>query len=286
MSTIRTIGRWWVVVSLGVASTALAQDDHRFHEKLRIEIGGFWATVDSSIGTFDEDGNPLPIFDLENLLNVEDSKGVGWGNILWQISPRNSLELEYFVLNRNGASTRTFDPPLQIFDTYIEGGTVSTNYDTSIGRITYGFDLLPSERSALRLHAGLHIAELSVGFGLSGQICDPSTTPTEPPGCPAAGTGQESSSVTAPLPHFGLSYTYVVGRDWAIRAQALGFAIEVDDIDGSLLELDADVVWQPWDNFGFGLGVRYFNTNVKDGIEAEYDIEYFGPILSVTAAFY
>ncbi len=34
------------------------------------------------------------------------------------------------------------------------------------------------------------------------------TDPIAPPGCPAASSGDESESVTAPLPHLGLSYTY------------------------------------------------------------------------------
>ena len=49
-----------------------------------------------------------------------------------------------------------------------------------------------------------------------------------------------------------------------LRLQAIGFAIEIDSIDGSIIELDADVAWQPWQNFGFGAGFKYFKC-VRSG---------------------
>jgi hypothetical protein len=72
------------------------------------------------------------------------------------------------------------------------------------------------------------------------------------------------------------------------EVRAMGFAIELDNIDGGLLEVSGDVIWQPWDNFGVGLGLRYFNANVKAtkvDLNGEFDLRYFGPALSVVANF-
>lgn len=99
----------------------------------------------------------------------------------------------------------------------------------------------------------------------------------------------ESDSVTAPLPHFGASWTYAFTPTLAADVQLLGFAIELDNIDGSLLELSADLAWQPWEHFGFGAGLRYFNANVKGGdadLNGEFDLEYFGASISVIATFW
>ena len=67
-----------------------------------------------------------------------------------------------------------------------------------------------------------------------------------------------------------------------------GFAIELDKIDGTIIEVDADVAWQPWRNIGFGAGARYFKTEV-DGkgskLNGTIEFEYFGPMIYVQATF-
>jgi hypothetical protein len=123
---------------------------------------------------------------------------------------------------------------------------------------------------------------------LSGDICDQSTVPTVPPGCPTATTGAEEEDVTAPLPHFGVSYAYAFSPSVALRLQALAFAIEIDSIKGSILEADADLTWQPTRHFGAGIGFRYFNTNVKgkgSELNGEFDFEYVGPVVYIQASF-
>ena len=97
----------------------------------------------------------------------------------------------------------------------------------------------------------MHIVDLEAGIQLSGNICSPTTDPTSPPDCPVAG-------------------------------------IELDSIHGSIIEIEADVAWQPFRHIGFGAGFRYFNTNVKAGnseLNGEFDFEYLGPVLYVHATF-
>ena len=165
---------------------------------------------------------------------------------------------------------------------------IATSFDTSVARLTYGYSLIRNERMDLQLNAGLHIASLEAGFALSGNVCDLTTSPTTPPGCPAATTGAETEDVTAPLPHIGGSIDYAISPSVAINFQVIGFAIEIDSIDGSIVELDADLAWQPFENFGGGIGLRYFNTNVESNgsdLSGEFDFEYFGPVVYILATF-
>jgi len=254
----------------------------------RVYIGIFQANVNSKVNINGEIVPPGPGLDLEDLLGVEDSKVVAWGGVSWRFARRHTLEFEYFALNRDASLSDTFTPPIQIGDFFIEAGEVSTSYDTSVGRLTYGFSMLRSERSDLQLKAGLHVASLKANFGLAGAICDPTTTPTTPPGCPVARSATENEDVSAPLPHLGLSYAYAITPTMAINLAALGFAVELDDIDGSIIELDADLVWQPWRNVGLGLGLRYFETDVESKgseLNGAFNFSYFGPSLYVQATF-
>jgi len=90
------------------------------------------------------------------------------------------------------------------------------------------------------------------------------------------------------LPHLGVSMSYAITPTIAFNLQAIGFAIELDSIDGSIVEVDADVAWQPWRHVGFGAGVRYFSTKVDADVErfdGEFDFEYFGPAIYVQTTF-
>jgi hypothetical protein len=276
-------------VSLLFPLTAAAENDYDLIDsKFKVYVGGFWPSLESKINIVGEVTPPGPPISIEDALGVDDSDAVAWGGVRWRISQRNSLEFEAFSLKRDGGESGTFSPPIQIGDTFIESGAIATSFDSSVARLTYGFSLRRSERMDLQLKAGLHMADLEVGFALSGNVCDPTTVPPTPPLCPAATTGAETQDVTAPLPHFGASLAYAFSPSVAVNFEVIGFAIEIDSIDGSILELDADVVWKPFENFGGGIGLRYFNTNVKasnSDLSGEFDYEYFGPVAYIMATF-
>lgn len=274
------LGKTILLPLLAMSSIAWGQNLADPEYRYRIYVGGFWPSINSKIAINGEDFRPLPPINVEDVLRVPDSKGAAWGGIDWKISRRNALELEYFSLNRNGGILDTFSPPLEVGDGFIESGQINTFYDTSVLRLTYGYSLLSNKRMDLQLVAGIHVAKLGAGLQISGEICTPNTVPSVPPGCPTAQTETASEDVTAPLPHLGASYTYAFSETLGMRLKAIGFAIEIGSIDGSILELDADVAWKPLKHFGIGAGWRYFNTNVKASsstLNGEFDFEYSGP---------
>jgi len=288
-----TRNRYWIVgtIILGLFAGHFSFAGDPFptvNDPWRVYVGVFDATANSEIGINGDFVPPGPPLDIEDLLGVDDNKLVGWGGVGWRISPRHSLEFEYFTLKRSASISDTFTPPIQIGDFFIEAGEVSTNYDTTIGRLTYGYSILRREHSDLQLKAGLHLTSLKANFNLAGAICDPLTVPSTPPGCPVDGTATESEDVSAPLPHFGVSYAYAFNPNWALHVAAMGFAIELDNIDGSLIELDADIAWQPWRNIGFGMGLRYFQADVESQgseLNGSFKFDYFGPTLYIQATF-
>jgi len=278
-----------VISSFALASPAVAEGEYdQFNDRFRVYLRGFWPQVDSKININGDILPPGPPVDIEDTLGVEDSKGVFWGGVAWHISRRNSLELELFSLKRDGVVfSDTFDPPIQIDDFVIQAGEIQTAYDTSIGRLTYGFSVIRKERMDLQLKLGLHLAKLEAGIQLNGQICEGVPNPA-PGSCPIASTGTAAEDVTAPLPHLGASFAYAITPTIALNLQVIGFALELDDLDGSIIEVDADLSWQPWRHFGVGLGARYFNTDVESGdsdLNGQFKFSYFGPVLYVQSTF-
>jgi len=277
------------VLLFAVNSLAQSQESDEyasFNDPFRIYLGGFYPSMTSKITINGSVVNPPPI-GVEDTLGVEDGKFVPWGGVNWHISRRNTVEFEYFELNRDGFID-LIPEPIEVSDLIIESGSINTSFDTTVSRLTYGFSIARSERMDLQIKGGLHIADLSVGLQLMGAVCD-ITLGEMPPGCPTSQTPPlESEGVTAPLPHFGVSWAYALTPTIAASVQAIGFAIELDNIDGSLVELSADLAWQPWRHFGIGAGLRYFNSNVKSGdtdLNGEFDLEYFGPSIAVLVTF-
>jgi hypothetical protein len=278
-----------IAMSLSVSSVAVADDyNPMLDDSWRVYVGAFHASVDSKLTLSGDNLPPIPPFDVEDILGVDDSKTVAFAGVGWHFKHRHAVELEVFSLNRSDTVSDTYNPPVQIGDFVIEDGQVSTNYDTDIARLTYAYSLMRGERYDLQLKAGIHVASLNVAVQLSGSVCGPETDPLVPPGCPTASSGDDSESVSAPLPHFGASYTYAFTPTVAMNLGLKGFAIELDNIDGSIIEIDADVAWQPWKNIGFGAGARYFKAEV-DGkgskLNGNIKFEYFGPMVFVQATF-
>ena len=282
---------WVILLSLltGLTVPAIAQEKVEykgFNDRFRIYLGGFAPQLSSTISINGEVVTPPPI-NIEDVLGVSDGESVAWGGVQWNISRRNSIEYEFFQLNRDGF-INLFPEPIEVGDLIIESGSISSAFDIGVSRLTYGFSLMRSGRMNLQLKAGLHIADMSVGLQLMGAVCDVGLGEM-PPGCPTAQTPPlESEDVTAPLPHFGASYSYAFTENIAARFQAIGFAIEINNIEGSLIEVDADIDWRPWQNFGIGLGLRYFNANIESngsGLNGEFDLEYYGPAVYVSASF-
>jgi hypothetical protein len=278
-----------IAMSLLISSVATAQGyNPMLDDKWRVYVGAFDASVDSKLTLYAENLPEIPPIDVEDILGLEDSKTVAWGGVAWHFRRRHALELETFTLNRNDSQSDTYTPALQIGDFFIEDGQLSTSYDTNLSRLTYAYSLIRNERSDLQIKGGLHLATLAVKVQLAGSVCGPETDPVEPPGCPAASSGNDSESVSAPLPHFGLSYTYAFTPTVGMNLGVKGFAIEIEDIEGSIIEVDADVAWQPFRHIGFGAGFRYFKTEVDSrgsNLNANIKFEYFGPSVYIHATF-
>ncbi len=169
--------------------------------------------------------------------------------------------------------------PFQIGGSLVQvGGRIDTKFDFAVGRLTYGWAFVKTEKWDARLKAGVHWAAVDVGLKLSGGVVDAET------GDPILGgsTADEGGEVASPLPHLGLSAAYTITPQVVVRTQLLGFGLSIDDYSGYLIDAGADVVYAPWKHIAFGAGLRYFNLNLEAAagrLNGEVDFSYWGPTL-------
>jgi hypothetical protein len=282
-----------VLIFMHGAALADSNDDNqvynqRMDSRYNIWIGGFFPQVESSIRLDSNLASPGDKISFENVLGLEDSKTTLWGGFRWRISRRNNLEFEFNNLNRNGEIS-AISEDLDIGEETIKlGASINTTFDLTLGRISYGFSAIRTQKHELALKAGFHIAGARLKIDARGDILNVDTGMTicNPSPCQA---NVETDNYTLPLPHLGLAYNYAFSPKWALRAQGIGFALKVNDIKGSMVELDLDLNYQLSKHVGIGGSIRYWDLNVEDKgdtiLRGEFEYKYWGPAFYVIGSF-
>ena len=80
-----------------------------------------------------------------------------------------------------------------------------------------------------------------------------------------------------------------LGGNWWFDGQVQFFQVAIDNIDGSILNYRAAVIWQPKQWLGFGAGYDSFGIDVdaegKASVEGSIDWTYAGPQVFFNFAF-
>ena len=251
------------------------------NKRFTVSLGGFFPDVDSKVRLDATNFDLGTEIDFENELGLEESKNVWWANLRWRISRRNNLEFEWNQLKRDAfvaATTREY----QIEDTVIQaGGAIDSKFDIDLVRLTYGYSLIRNDEAELQFQAGLHLADIAVQLGLTGALSIDGEAFVD-------SVSTEQEEVTAPLPHFGGNFTYAFNEQFGMNAHLIGFAIEIDDIEGSIVDAGLTAQYNFTDTIGVGAGVRYFQVDVEasnDDLRGQFEFDYLGPLVYVNAAF-
>jgi hypothetical protein len=85
--------------------------------------------------------------------------------------------------------------------------------------------------------------------------------------------------ITAPLPTLGARMDFAITPKWIFRMSTEYFYLKYDTFKGFLMHSTAAIEYNPWDHWGFGLGIDGFRTNVKSkeedwpGIDLRGEVE-------------
>ncbi len=252
-----------------------------FDSKYSLALGGFFPRVKSKF-TLNGPGGGGTEIDMEDDLGLNSGTSSAWIAFDWRFKPRHKLEVEWFQLNRKGS--RSASRSFTIDNTTVGvGASVDSKSDFNLGRVTYGYSIIRKNNLDLSVLVGAHIATVKATITASGNV--------SVDGVPVlAGSVTESSStLTIPLPHLGGSLSYEFTPRISGKLAVLGFALDLGDYSGYLLEVDATMAYQLSKYFGIGGGLKYFNLNVQANVSgggnAEFDYSFFGPAIFGYASF-
>ncbi|MCX9157353.1 porin family protein [Niveibacterium sp. 24ML] len=266
-----------VVVALlfgALSGAALAETSN---DRYWAQLSGYWASISSS-ARLDFPGTKIPgtSLELEDELGLSDRDVLPAIQIGGRISQNWRMEFEYYSLERNG--TRSIDRQINWGDlSFPASASVTTNFETTIYRVSAGYSFYKTPQAEAGLVFGLHMTDFVIA--LSGQASV---------GGNAASFQSESKDQLVPLPTLGLYGGYAINDKFNLRARLDYFSLNYDDYDGSLMALSAAVDWRFHKNFAAGIGYRYVDYGLeatKDSFHGEVQYSFSGPTLFLETAF-
>ena len=133
--------------------------------------------------------------------------------------------------------------------------------------------------------AGLHGMRVKADLALSGNLIVNGEPVFVLPGDPSV----ELEKTKLPLPHFGLGINYALTPRLTGHAMAKGFALEIGDTYGRLIEVDIAAQYQLGKNLGIGGGVKWFFLDVVEDetarVDVNLDFDFFGPAVFLIYTF-
>jgi hypothetical protein len=250
------------------ASTEAIPTHPALTDRFTIELGAFYSrsTTEASLGP--SSGGTGVTVNFEDTLGLEDRNWVGIGGFLWRISERWRLEVDYFQLGRD--ATRTLAAEVTWGDqTFPAGQTVNSSYDFSDIRVSGGYSFFKRRDKEVGVGFGVHVAKIEASLQSTGGVA-------------------EASDVTAPLPVLNLYGAFALTSEWALRFRIDWLSLNYDIYSGDIRNTTIDVLYRPFRNVGFGVGMRNLGLNVEiDDPEwhGKARTVYAGPVVFMSVGF-
>lgn len=211
------------------------------NDTFRATLGGFYAESTTVARLSSSTGGAGVDVSFEDALGLEERKWVGEFGAYWRISERWRVDADHVRLART--ATRILASEIRWGDnTFPVGAEVTSSLTISDTRVALGYSFFRRPDKELGLGLGVHV----LGYKASLE---------------SANGGARSESVTAPLPVLSLYGQFALTQTWAISMRADWLSLEYDKYSGEIRATRIDVVYQPFKNVAFGIGIH--NLNLK-----------------------
>jgi hypothetical protein len=229
----------------------------------------FKVRVDGETTTGDE-------VDWDNTFGDQDTTRFRLDGV-WRFNERHHMRV--MITDYSDTRTETLDRQITWQDEVFDIGVDATGKSSfTIFEAAYQYAFMRSENYELAGTFGLHYTTLELS--LKADVTAPGGGGTVRIGGPA--------SVDLPLPVIGLHGIWRVGENFYLNAQAQYFALSIDNVDGSILNYRAAIIWQPKKYVGIGVGFDSFNLDVdidKPRFDGSMDWTYEGPQIFYNVSF-
>ena len=255
---------------------AQADDVDVIQGKGNISLGTFTNNSEMKIRV-DGEGDQGSIVDWGNEFGNKDVTRFRLDG-LWRFNPRHHVRVMYTDYSRNKSNTIDQDIEWQ-GDTIPANATVKSHLGFSIIEAAYEYGFINNDKYELAASAGLHWTTLTASLKATVDLGG------------GGGTAEVGGPASAdlPLPVLGVRGMWRMGdSDFYLDGQVQYFSMNIDNIDGSILNYRGALTWQPSKWVGIGIGYDSFNIDVnakKDRFTGSVDWTYSGPQVFYNVSF-
>ena len=198
--------------------------------------------------------------DVQDDLNMNGDSQVGRIDGYYRIKGKHSLGFSYYELNHSGSTTAGREIELPDPDnpegkiTIPIGANVDSFLDTQILRLNYIYNFYLSERAGMALNLGLHLTRIETGIQGELVVGDP------------VSVNGTSVGVTAPLPVFGVKFSYKPADRLRLMYENNIFLLSYSNYEGLYTDqsLLAEYRFWKWGGIGGGININTLKLNAKD----------------------
>jgi hypothetical protein len=178
---------------------------------------------------------------------------------------RHRLDFQWFSFRRDGSRTIGQDIHYEDKDgneQVIKAGTqVESYFDFDIYQAAYSYSFFQDDRIDLAGLVGLYVMPIDIGLSATGLL-----------------KVDRSERFTAPLPILGIRADIAITPKWYLRSGLEVFYLEIGEFEGSIIDANVALEYQPWKHFGFGLGFDSLNVHINADGEDYPGIDFKGEV--------
>jgi hypothetical protein len=205
-------------------------------------LGGFFPAVGSNVRLDSDDGVIGTKIDLEST-GLDDSEQILFLGASYRFAKRHGLELSYFELDRSGAAT--VSGQIRFGDIAIGANLPAlTEFNTEILRFVYQYSLFIRDSWELALLTGGEFA--SIEATISSDVLGIT----------------ESESAESVFPLIGLRNYFRYSDNLFLQLTLEWMDLEINQINGTILNLNTSVQYDLMKNVGLGVGYKYIDIDV------------------------
>ncbi|HEY3351429.1 MAG TPA: hypothetical protein VGM13_16755 [Thermoanaerobaculia bacterium] len=260
-----------------LAAPALAQPGNAYYlhqrgmdERFRIDLGGFFQTLDTTLSLASSAGTAGTSINLEDL-GQEPRKTSFAADGYLRLGRHSRLDFAYRGWSRS--ASHALEKDIVVGDTtYHVGAQVDSSMRTNLGELYYSYALV--NNGDLEFGLGLGASVYFNSFEISGSSSSFGST--------------ERRNAVAPIPALEAYFNYALYPRVFLKAAAKGISGTVNSYHGEMWDFRGGLDWFISQNVG--VGGMYQSTTINfshtgDKGDVAFDYKYRGPLAYVILAF-
>jgi hypothetical protein len=268
------LAKYAVLFVLGASAPLARGDDiqwglnHELNDAFVLALGAAYFRLNGQAQKNSTTGGLGTLIDLQDTLGLSQEAIGPYASFRWRMSERWRLEASYVWISESGS--KSINQDIHWDDVvYPINAELSSKFNFSDFRTSVGYSFYKTSDKELGVALGLHV--LSYQLSLS-----------------SLNQGTEAGDVLAPLPVLSGYGGFALDEQWSVTARLDWLSLTYQQYHGGITSMRFDLLYQPFQHVGFGLGWTGLNVNFQatsGHFVGKLQQNFQGPELFVTASF-